>query len=142
VTDRITKQRRSWNMSRIRAKDTKPELAVRSLLHRLGFRFRIHVKRLPGCPDIVLPKLRTVVFVNGCFWHRHKNCKFAYSPKSRKNFWEDKFKANVMRDRQRQRDLRRLGWTVRVVWECQAREIANLDKLVRRMLLAGSVRDN
>ena len=129
-------------MSRIRAKDTKPELAVRSLLHRLGFRFRIHVKRLPGCPDIVLPKLRTVVFVNGCFWHRHRNCKFAYSPKSRKAFWEEKFRANVMRDRQRQRDLRRLGWTVRVVWECQAREIANLDKLVRRMFLAGSVRDN
>jgi DNA mismatch endonuclease (patch repair protein) len=129
-------------MSRIRAKDTKPELAVRSLLHRLGFRFRIHVKRLPGCPDIVLPKLRTVVFVNGCFWHRHKNCKFAYSPKSRKAFWEEKFSANVMRDRQRQRDLRRLGWTVHVIWECQAREIGNLDKLVRRMFLAGSVRDN
>jgi DNA mismatch endonuclease, patch repair protein len=129
-------------MSRIRAKDTKPELAVRSLLHRLGFRFRIHVKRLPGCPDIVLPKLKTVVFVNGCFWHRHRNCKFAYSPKSRKAFWEEKFRANVMRDRQRQRDLRRLGWTVHVVWECQAREIADLDKLVRRLFLAGSVRDN
>jgi DNA mismatch endonuclease (patch repair protein) len=142
VTDRISKQRRSWNMSKIRAKDTKPELAVRSLLHRLGFRFRIHVRRLPGCPDIVLPKLRTVVLVNGCFWHRHKNCKFAYSPKSRQIFWEDKFKANVLRDRQRQRDLRRLGWTVRVVWECQVREVANLDKLVRRMFPAGPVRGN
>ncbi len=142
MTDRITKQRRSWNMSRIRAKNTKPELSVRSLLHRLGFRFRIHVRRLPGCPDIVLPKWRTVVFVNGCFWHRHKNCKFAYSPKSRRAFWEEKFTANIMRDRQRQRDLRRLGWTVVVVWECQAREIGNLDKLVRRMFLAGSVRDN
>jgi DNA mismatch endonuclease (patch repair protein) len=142
VTDRITKQRRSWNMSRIRSKDTQPELAVRSLLHRLGFRFRIHVRRLPGCPDIVLPKLRTVVFVNGCFWHRHKNCKFTYSPKSRKAFWEEKFQANIMRDRQWQRNLRKLGWTVRVIWECQTRDIGNLDRLIRRMFLAGSVRYN
>jgi DNA mismatch endonuclease (patch repair protein) len=142
VTDRITKQRRSWNMSRIRAKDTKPELAVRSLLHRLGFRFRIHVRRLPGCPDIVLPKLRTVVFVNGCFWHRHRNCKFAYSPKSRKMFWGDKFEANVMRDRQWQRNLKKLGWTVHVIWECQTRETGKLDRLIRRMFRVGSAIDN
>lgn len=142
MTDRITKQRRSWNMSRIRAKDTKPELAVRSLLHRLGFRFRIHVKRLPGCPDIVLSRLRTVVFVNGCFWHRHKNCKFAYSPKSRKAFWEEKFKANVTRDRQLQRKLGKLGWTVHVIWECQTHKVDILDKLVRRMFPMESRQDN
>jgi DNA mismatch endonuclease (patch repair protein) len=142
VTDRITKQRRSWNMSRIRAKDTKPELAVRSLLHRLGFRFRIHVKRLPGCPDIVLSRLQTVVFVNGCFWHRHKNCKFAYSPKSRKAFWEEKFKANVARDRQLQRKLGKLGWTVHVIWECQTHKVEILDKLVRRIFPMESCQDN
>ena len=133
MTDRITKQRRSWNMSRIRAKDTKPELAVRSLLHRLGFRFRIHVRRLPGCPDIVLPKLRSVVFVNGCFWHRHRNCKFAYSPKSRKRFWADKFEANVVRDRQWQRNLKKLGWTVHVIWECQTRDVGSLEKAISQM---------
>src|SRR5580693_7162090 len=129
-------------MSRIRAKDTKPELAVRSLLHRLGFRFRIHVKRLPGCPDIVLSRLQTVVFVNGCFWHRHKNCKFAYSPKSRKAFWEEKFKANVARDRQLQRKLGKLGWTVHVIWECQTHKVEILDKLVRRIFPMESCQDN
>lgn len=129
-------------MSRIRAKDTKPELAVRSLLHRLGFRFRIHVRRLPGCPDIVLPKLRTVVFVNGCFWHRHRNCKFAYSPKSRKMFWSDKFDANVTRDRQWQRNLKKLGWTVHVIWECQTRETGKLDRVIRRMFRVGSAIGN
>lgn len=129
-------------MSRIRAKDTKPELAVRSLLHRLGFRFRIHVRRLPGCPDIVLPKLRTVVFVNGCFWHRHRNCKFAYSPKSRKTFWNDKFEANVVRDRQWRRNLKKLGWTVHVIWECQTRETGKLDRVIRRMFRVGSAIDN
>ncbi len=120
-------------MSRIRSKDTQPELAVRSLLHCLGFRFRIHVRQLPGCPDIVLPKLRTVVFVNGCFWHRHKNCRFTYSPKSHKAFWEQKFKANVTRDRQWQETLKKLGWTVRVIWECQTRDVGSLDKVIRRM---------
>ena len=129
-------------MSRIRAKNTTPELAVRSLLHRLGFRFRIHVKRLPGCPDIVLSRLRTVVFVNGCFWHRHKNCKFAYSPKSRKAFWEEKFKANVTRDHQLQTQLGKSGWTVRVIWECQTHKVEILDKLVRRLFPTESRQDN
>lgn len=132
MTDRITKERRSWNMARIRSKNTKPELVVRSLLHRLGFRFRLHVKQLPGSPDIVLPKLRTVVFVNGCFWHRHPNCKFAYSPKSRRRFWENKFRSNVDRDRLLRRELTKLGWKVRVIWECQTRDILHLEALLRR----------
>lgn len=136
VTDRITKQRRSWNMSRIRSKDTKPELAVRSLLHRMGFRFRLHVKRLPGCPDIVLPKLQTVIFVNGCFWHRHPKCKFAYFPKSRKDFWEKKFKSNVGRDRLLCQELAKLGWSVCVIWECETRDVVSLEALIRKSLRA------
>jgi DNA mismatch endonuclease (patch repair protein) len=133
VTDHITKKHRSWNMSRIRSRGTKPELAVRSALKRLGLHFRGHVKRLPGSPDILLPGQRTVIFVHGCFWHRHKNCKFAYSPKSNLDFWERKFRSNVDRDRRIRRKLRELGWTVRIVWECQTRKASCLDKLLRRV---------
>ena len=98
MVDNITRKHRSWNMSRIKSKDTKPELAIRSLLHRMGYRFRVHVKDLPGHPDVVLPKWRTVVLVHGCFWHRHMECPFAYMPKSRKAFWSRKFRENVKRD--------------------------------------------
>jgi len=136
MTDRITKQRRSWNMSRIRSKDTKPELVVRSLLHKLGFRFSLHVSRLPGRPDIVLRKLQTVIFVNGCFWHRHPRCKFAYSPKSRKDFWKEKFMTNVVRDRLLRQELAKLGWTVCVIWECETRDASGLEALIRRYLPA------
>jgi len=120
MTDRLSPDHRSWNMSRIRGKDTAPERQVRSVLHRAGYRFRLHRKDLPGRPDIVLPKYRTVVFVHGCFWHRHPGCRFAYSPKSRIAFWQKKFDANVERDRRNSRELRRLGWKVVTVWECEA----------------------
>jgi len=106
-------------MSRIRSKNTRPEVLVRSLMHRLGYRFRIHSRKLPGSPDIVLAKWKTVVFVHGCFWHRHKLCPYAYSPKSRKAFWEKKFADNVKRDRKKARMLRALGWHVVTVWECE-----------------------
>ena len=86
MVDILTKEKRSWNMSRIKGKNTKPELLLRSLLHRNGFRFRLHDKKLPGKPDIVLPRYKTVIFVNGCFWHRHSGCKYAYTPKSRQEF--------------------------------------------------------
>jgi DNA mismatch endonuclease (patch repair protein) len=119
MVDRLTRERRSWNMSRIRSRDTGPELKVRSALHRAGYRFRLHRKDLPGCPDIVLPKYRTVVFVHGCFWHRHLGCRYAYTPKSRVVVWNEKFRANVERDRRNKRDLRRLGWRVVTVWECR-----------------------
>lgn len=119
MVDRLTKEKRSWNMSRIRGKNTKPELIVRSMLHRMGYRFRLHREDLPGKPDIVLPKYKTVIFVHGCFWHRHKKCKYAYNPKSRKTFWQKKFNENVKRDRKRQNELKRLGWRVIVIWECQ-----------------------
>jgi DNA mismatch endonuclease (patch repair protein) len=107
-------------MSRIRSRDTVPELQVRSALHRAGYRFRLHRKDLPGRPDIVLPKHSTVVFVHGCFWHRHPGCRFAYLPKSRVAFWRKKFNDNVERDRRNRRDLRRRGWRVITIWECQA----------------------
>lgn len=134
MTDRLSEERRSWNMSRIRSKDTAPERAVRSLLHQLGFRFRLHRKDLPGHPDIVLPRYRSVVMVHGCFWHRHPGCKFAYEPKSRVDFWERKFKRNVERDREVREQLENLGWRVLVVWECELRNIDALTKKLRREL--------
>ena len=113
-------------MSRIRGSDTKPERVVRSLLHRCGFRFRLHRKDLPGRPDIVLPKHQAVILVHGCFWHRHAGCRFAYTPKSRLEFWEKKFSENVARDRRNARALRSLGWRSLIVWECETREVASL----------------
>jgi len=117
--DHLTPEKRSWNMSRIRGKDTKPEVLVRSMLHRAGYRFRKNVSTLPGKPDIVLPKYRTVIFVHGCFWHRHKGCKDATTPKSNKAFWRKKFERNVSNDRKHARELRKLGWKVVTVWSCQ-----------------------
>lgn len=133
--DRLSKEHRSWNMSRIRGKDTKPELIVRSVLHRMGYRFRVHVKGLPGTPDIVLPKYRTVIFVHGCFWHRHTACKNAYEPKGRSHFWSEKLKANVRRDERNEKALRKLGWYVTVIWECQLtspRQIARRLRAIRK----------
>ena len=129
--DILTKEKRSWNMSRIRGKDTKPELAVRSFLHRKGFRYRLHVNNLPGKPDIVLPKYKTVIFVHGCFWHRHKGCKFAYNPKSRENFWNNKFNDNVTRFKKVKKELEKLSWKVVVIWECEVGQIDALGKLIR-----------
>lgn len=130
MVDSLTKEQRSWNMGRVRNKDTKPELLVRSLLHRQGYRFRLHKKDLPGKPDIVLSKYHAVIFVHGCFWHRHKNCKDATIPKSRIDFWEQKFAQNVDRDKQVKGALRKLGWNVLVVWEC---ETAKPDELMTRL---------
>jgi len=127
-TDVFSKSKRSEVMSKIRGKNTKPELAVRSILHRMGYRFRLHRRDLPGCPDIVLPKYKTVIFVHGCFWHRHPKCKYAYNPKSRKTFWQKKFRQNVEQDKKVRKKLTRLGWKVIVIWEC---EIKNLNKVIR-----------
>ncbi|MCA9033027.1 MAG: DNA mismatch endonuclease Vsr [Planctomycetaceae bacterium] len=134
MTDRISPEHRSWNMSRIRNRDTKPELVVRSLLHRMGYRFRLHRRDLPGNPDIVLPKYQTVIFVHGCFWHRHQECKYAYTPKSRQAFWQLKLHKNVMRDAQVQQMLRQLGWQVVVIWECEVHDEAKLSAFIRKVL--------
>lgn len=117
--DSLTPEKRSWNMSRIRGKDTHPEKAMRSLLHAEGYRFRLSDKILPGKPDIVLPKYRAAIFVHGCFWHRHPGCKYAYTPKSRLDFWNKKFEENVTRDNNNLALLQQKGWLPIVVWECE-----------------------
>ncbi len=117
-------------MSRIRGKDTKPELRVRSQLHRMGYRFRLHRKDLPGRPDIVLPKYDTVIFVHGCFWHRHKGCRFAYTPKTRPEFWKKKFGGNIRRDRTNINLLRKQGWKVLIIWECETDSNGKPQKLI------------
>lgn len=119
MVDRITKEHRSWNMSRIKGSDTKPEKILRSALHRAGFRFRLHDKHLPGKPDLVLRKFKAVIFVHGCFWHRHKDCDKAYTPKSNIEFWKEKFRRNIERDKQKSKELTERGWEVFTVWECE-----------------------
>tara|TARA_B100000575_G_scaffold77134_1_gene60314 strand:- start:36 stop:455 length:420 start_codon:yes stop_codon:yes gene_type:complete len=112
-------EQRSRNMSAIKSKNTKPEITVRKLLHSMGYRFRLHKKDLPGSPDIVLPKYKTVIFVHGCFWHRHQNCKYASTPKTRQEFWGVKFRENINRDKLNQENLSSKGWKIIVVWECE-----------------------
>ena len=134
--DRISSERRSWNMSRIGSKDTLPELAVRSLLHSMGYRFRLHKRDLPGRPDIVLPKFHAVIFVHGCFWHRHKGCRFSCSPKTRKDFWKEKFHQNVQRDQKNVKELHSLHWRVFTVWECQTTDKNALGIRLQKFLAA------
>jgi DNA mismatch endonuclease (patch repair protein) len=130
--DVFTKLKRSEVMSAIRGKDTGPERTVRSIVHGLGYRYRLNVRDLPGSPDLVLPRLDTVIFVHGCFWHRHSGCRYATIPATRKRFWQDKFDANTARDRRVTGRLRRLGWSVLTVWECQLkRPEAVVDRLER-----------
>ena len=131
MADHLSKEKRSQLMARIRSTDTGPERAVRSLLHRLGYRFRLYRKDLPGSPDIVLPRHRTAILVHGCFWHRHQGCSLASVPATRKAFWREKFERNVARDRRVLRELKRAGWHPLVVWEC---ELRNPDKLERKLL--------
>lgn len=128
MVDRLDKEKRSWNMGRVKSRDTQPEIAVRSLLHRMGFRFRLQRKDLPGTPDIVLPRYKTVVFVNGCFWHRHRGCKYATMPATNADAWTKKFERNVARDRENYHELGRMGWKVIVVWQCQIKDSVVLEK--------------
>ena len=133
MTDIITRKHRSWNMSQIRGSDTKPEIAVRSYLHRNGLRFRIHDKKLPGKPDIALKKYRTAVFIDGCFWHRHKGCKYSYTPKSRVKFWRTKFKNNIKRDEIVNTHYTNSNWNQIRLWECEitSEDLVNLVKQIR-----------
>lgn len=119
TADRISAEHRSWNMSRIRGKDTKPEIVLRSLMHRAGFRYRLHDKKLPGKPDLVLPKHKTAIFVNGCYWHRHQGCPKATTPKTNTAFWTKKFEETVERDARKKSELIESGWRVVTVWECE-----------------------
>lgn len=121
MTDRLSPERRSWTMSRIRSKDTSPELRVRSLIHRAGYRFRLHVSGMPGKPDIVMPRYRTAIFVDGCYWHQHPGCRRATMPKTNVPYWQSKFERNAARDQEARTALREVGWTPLTVWECQTK---------------------
>ncbi|SAL15551.1 DNA mismatch endonuclease Vsr [Caballeronia udeis] len=131
--DTISEADRSALMGRIRSKNTRPEIAVRSILHRLGYRFRLHRKDLPGCPDIVLPKYRKIILVHGCFWHGH-TCRLASKPKSNQEYWTAKIKSNQVRDARNLDILRREGWRVLEIWECEVRVVDGLmEKLMTFM---------
>lgn len=134
VNDRLTPAQRSYNMSRIRSTDTAPERAVRRLLHRLGYRYRLHSKELPGRPDLAFRSKKKVIFVHGCFWHRHRCAKGRLTPKTNADYWQKKFENNRLRDRANAALLRKMGWRVLVVWECQLTKKRSgrlLDRLVR-----------
>lgn len=121
--DRLTPYKRSALMSRIRGKDTAPEKILRTALHKAGYRYRTHARDLPGCPDIVFRRRQKVIFVHGCFWHLHANCKLGALPKSKLRYWKPKLEANVARDKRNSRRLRSKGWRVLVVWQCQLRNL-------------------
>jgi DNA mismatch endonuclease (patch repair protein) len=132
--DVFTKNKRSRIMSGIKDKDTKPEKIVRSILHRMGYRFRLHRKDLPGKPDIVFPKHRKVIFVHGCFWHGHKDCRRAKRPSTNKNFWNEKLTKNFERDKKNQEKLNQEGWAPLVIWQCQIKEDKRLKEILAEFL--------
>ncbi len=132
--DIVSPQHRSLMMSRIQGKDTKPELSVRKVAHQLGYRFRLHRRDLPGTPDVVFPGRKKIVFVHGCFWHRHAGCRLAYVPKSNASFWESKFESNMRRDLIARTQLTKLGWNVRVIWECETKSPDTLARLLKEFL--------
>ena len=135
MADIVDKATRSRMMAGIRGRDTKPEMRVRQFLHRRGLRFRLHRADLPGRPDLVFPKYRTVVFVHGCFWHQHPGCRFAYMPGTNRTFWQTKLGGNAERDERNRRNLRADGWLVRTIWECEVSDpgaLARLERAIRR----------
>ncbi len=130
MTDIVDKQTRSRMMAGIKGKDTKPELVLRRALHARGFRYRLHSKNVPGRPDLVFPKHHAIVFVHGCFWHRHERCRYTTTPSTRPEFWQAKFDANVIRDAAIRGQLIEAGWRVATVWECSLRKTDQLAKTV------------
>ena len=135
--DIVDRRRRSLMMAKIGPRNTRPELIVRRLLHRMRFRFRLHLTALPGRPDVVLPSYRLVIFVHGCFWHRHQGCINCTMPKTRSSFWNRKFDQNVARDTRSVRALRRSGWRVITVWECETEHLLTLERRLLRLLRPG-----
>jgi DNA mismatch endonuclease (patch repair protein) len=133
MADVHTKEVRSYNMSRIRSKNTKPEMQLRKILFASNFRFRLHLKELPGKPDIILKKYNTVIFVHGCFWHGHENCRFFKIPKTRTEWWDNKIKKNKNLDMQHEFDLKELGWNIIIVYECQLKK-DKLEKTVQKLI--------
>lgn len=133
MADVHSKETRSYNMSRIKGKDTKPEMLVRKFLHAHGFRYRLHVKNLPGKPDIVLPKYKTVIFVHGCFWHGHEGCKYYVVPKTKTEWWLNKINGNIENDKKAFKALRQLGWKIIEIWECELKP-SNVKKTLSNLL--------
>ncbi len=134
MTDIFTKEKRSWIMGQVRGWDTKPELFVRSIVHRMGFRFRLHRRELPGNPDLVLPKHKKAIFIHGCFWHGHKGCSRSNRPATNKAFWKKKLDRNIQRDNNNVRKLRRLGWKPLVIWECETKNPERIWEKIERFL--------
>lgn len=130
--DSVRPEKRSWIMAQVKGRDTGPEKTVRSLLHHLGYRFRLQRKDLPGKPDIVLPRFKTALFVHGCFWHRHPGCKRATTPTSSTDYWNAKFSRTMARDAQNKKDLEALGWRVLIVWECELKDIKSLQDKIEK----------
>ncbi|WP_447903554.1 very short patch repair endonuclease [Pseudomonas serbica] len=131
--DIVSPEHRSKIMSMIKGKNTRPEMVVRSVCHEMGLRYRLHRKDLPGKPDMVFPKYRLCLFVHGCFWHRHPGCKYAYTPKSRLDFWLPKLAKNAERDTDAQQTLRALGWRVAIIWECHTKNREQLRTEIRKI---------
>lgn len=130
MTDHVSREKRSLIMAAVHSKGSMPELAVRRMVHALGYRYRLHVASLPGKPDLVFPSRRKIIFVHGCFWHRHPRCRYATSPKTQPAFWRKKFCTNVARDRRTRQQLRKLGWSILTIWQC---ELKNPQKLEVRI---------
>jgi DNA mismatch endonuclease (patch repair protein) len=135
--DRLDSKRRSDNMRRIGPKDTTPEMSVRRLVHSLGFRYRLHCRDLPGKPDLVFPARKMVIFVNGCFWHRHPGCPYAYTPKTRVEFWTAKLEGNSERDLRNLKLLEEEGWKALTVWECETGDVKRVKRILTRFLRTG-----
>src|SRR3990170_4807107 len=133
MADVFTQKKRSEIMSRISSKHTSPEIAVRKALYSLGFRYRLHDKKLPGKPDIVIKQAKTAIFVNGCFWHQHKGCRRQSVPKSNLKYWKRKLRTNIEKQKEDIRKLKKLGWKIFIVWECEAKREAGLVKKVNKI---------
>ena len=134
MPDVFSKEKRSWIMSRISGSNTKPEIIVRKIIHAMGFRYRLHVRNLPGTPDIVLPRHKKVVFVHGCFWHGHKGCKRSQRPSANSEFWNRKIEQNMARDKKVIKGLQKLGWRPLIIWECKTRNPLSLRKILAKFL--------
>ncbi|ECT7562157.1 DNA mismatch endonuclease Vsr [Salmonella enterica subsp. enterica serovar Cerro] len=134
MVDTLTPEERSERMSRVRAQDTKPEMKLRRLIHGMGFRYRLHRRDLPGKPDLVFPGRRSIIFMHGCFWHRHEGCGLARLPKSKRAFWSAKLEANKERDQKNISTLEAAGWRVLVIWECQLRDEGGVREVVKEFL--------
>lgn len=134
MVDTVSASRRSYIMRAIPQKNTRPEMVIRRMVHAMGARYRLHSKALSGRPDLVFPSRRLCIFVHGCFWHRHRGCRLASVPASNVEFWSEKFRSNIERDKRKETELRNMGWRVEIIWECETRDLGELKKRLRELL--------